>query len=155
MPAAMGMEPDVCFLAPHRHASGHRLTGQWAIPFITWEKPVARLAAAKPLEQLQGVGADANGAGLAALAEEVDLACAIQRLDVLPLQAAQLGHPAAQEIAALHHHEVTACGGAGGGSSGDGGQHHAEIVLRHRLGQLRDHIGGAARHRVPGDAGHC
>ena len=22
VPAAMGMEPDVCFLAPHRHASG-------------------------------------------------------------------------------------------------------------------------------------
>ena len=38
VPAAMGMEPDVCFLAPHRHASGHRLTGQWAIPFITWER---------------------------------------------------------------------------------------------------------------------
>ena len=59
VPAAMGMEPDVCFPSPHRHASGHRLTGQWAIPFITWEKPVPRLAAAKGLEQLQRVGADA------------------------------------------------------------------------------------------------
>ena len=63
VPAAMGIEPDVCFLAPHRHASGHRLTGQRAIHFITWEKPVARLAAAKGLEQLQRVGADADGAG--------------------------------------------------------------------------------------------
>ena len=79
VPAAMGMEPDVCFLAPHRHASGHRLTGQWAIPFITWEKPVAGLAAAKGLEQLQGVGADADGAGFAPLAEEANVAAFIQR----------------------------------------------------------------------------
>ena len=56
VPAAMGMEPDICFPAPHRHASGHRLTGQWAIPFITWEKPVARLAAAQRLDQRHPFG---------------------------------------------------------------------------------------------------
>ena len=142
--ATVRVEVHVGSLSPSGHASGDPLPGQWPIPFITWKEPVLRSAAAQRLEQLQRGGADANGAGLAALAEEVNLACALQRLDVLPLQAAQLGNPAAQEIAALHHHEVTACGGAGGGSSGDGGQHHAEIVLRHRLGQLRDHIGGAA-----------
>ena len=92
VPAAMGMEPDVCFPAPHRYASGHRLTGQWAIPFITWEKPVARLAAAQRLEELQRVGADADGAGLAALTEEANVAALIQRFDVLPAQTAQLGH---------------------------------------------------------------
>ena len=97
VPAAMGMEPDVCFPAPHRHASGHGLTGQWAIPFITWEKPVAGLAAAKGLEQLQGVGADADGAGLAPLAEEANVAAFIQRFDVLPPQTAQLGHVATQQ----------------------------------------------------------
>ena len=96
VPAAMGMEPDVCFLAPHRHASGHRLTGQWAIPFITWEKPVAGLAAAKGLEQLQRVVADADGAGLTALTEEANVAALIQRFDVLPAQLAQLGHTAPQ-----------------------------------------------------------
>ena len=97
-------------LSPSGHASGHPLPGQWPIPFITWKEPVLRSAAAQRLEQLKGGGADADGAGFAALAEEVNLACALQRLDVLPLQAAQLGHPAAQEIAALHHHEVTASG---------------------------------------------
>ena len=69
VPATMGMEPDVCLPAPHRHASGHRLTGQWAIPFITWKEPVPRLAAAQRLEQLQRVGADADGAGFAPLAQ--------------------------------------------------------------------------------------
>ena len=69
--AAVRVEPDVCFPSPHRHASGHRLTGQWAIPFITWEKPVARLAAAKGLEQLQRVGTDADGAGFAPHVSEV------------------------------------------------------------------------------------
>ena len=53
---------------------------------------------------------DTVDAGLAALSEEVNLASVIERLDVLPLKAAQLRHPAAQEIAALHHHEVTTGG---------------------------------------------
>ena len=44
--ATVRVEPDVCFPSPHRHASGHRLPGQWPISFITWEKPVLRLAAA-------------------------------------------------------------------------------------------------------------
>lgn len=127
--ATVRVQVHVGSLSPSGHASGHPLPGQSPIPFITWKEPVLGSAAAQRLEQLQRGGADANGAGLAALAEEVNLASAIQRLDVLPLQAAQLGHPAAQEITALHHHEVTAGGGAGGGSSGDGGQHHAEIVL--------------------------
>ena len=52
--------------------------------FYYLEKPVARLAAAKGLEQLQRVGADADGAGLAALAEEANVAAFIQRFDVLP-----------------------------------------------------------------------
>ena len=66
--ATVRVEPDVCRPSPHRHASGHGLTGQWAIPFITWEKPVTRLAAAKGLEERQRVGTDADGAGLAPLA---------------------------------------------------------------------------------------
>ena len=111
VPAAMGMEPDVCFPAPHRHASGHRLTGQWAIPFITWEKPVAGLAAAKGLEQLQGVGADADGAGFAPLAEEANVAAFIQRFDVLPAQPAQLGDPAAQQVGTADHDVVPRCDG--------------------------------------------
>ena len=108
-------------LSPSGHASGHPLPGQWPIPFITWKEPVLRSAAAQGLEQLQRGGADADGAGLAALTQEVNLASALHWLDVFPLQAAQLGNAATQEVAALHHHEVTACGGAGGGSSGDGG----------------------------------
>ena len=153
--ATVRVEVHVGSLSPSGHASGNPLPGQWAIPFITWEEPVLWTATAQRLKQLQRGAADADGAGLAALAEKVNLASAIERLNVLPLQAAQLGNPAAQEIAALHHHEVTAGCGAGGGSSGDGGQNHAEIVLRHRLGQLRDYICGAARHRISGDAGHC
>gem|GEM_PF-6398329 len=46
MPATVLVEPDVCLPSPHRHASGHRLPGQWTIPFITWKKLVPRLAAA-------------------------------------------------------------------------------------------------------------
>ena len=65
MAAGMGVELDVFLLFPHRHASGHRLTSQWTISFITKEKPFPRLAAAKGLEQLQHVGADACGPGLA------------------------------------------------------------------------------------------
>ena len=98
VPATVRVEPDVCFPAPHRHASGHRLTGQWAIPFITWEKPVPRLAAAQRLEELQRVGADADGAGLAPLAQQANVASLIQRFDVLPPQAAQLRHTAAQQV---------------------------------------------------------
>ena len=56
VPTTVRVEPDVCFPSPHRHASGHRLTGQWAIPFITWEKPVARLAAAQRLDQRHPFG---------------------------------------------------------------------------------------------------
>ena len=111
VPATVRMEPDVCFPSPHRHASGHRLTGQWAIPFITWEKPVARLAAAKGLEQLQRVGADADGSGLAPLAEEANVAAFIQRFDVLPPQTAQLGHAAAEQIRPADHDVVTRCDG--------------------------------------------
>ena len=62
--ASVRCEPDIYLPSPHRHASGHRLTGQWAIPFITWKKPVTRLAAAQRLEQLQRGGDDADGAGL-------------------------------------------------------------------------------------------
>ena len=109
--ATVRVEPDVCFPSPHRHASGHRLTGQWAIPFITWEKPVAGLAAAKGLEQLQGVGADADGAGFAPLAEEANVAAFIQRFDVLPAQPAQLGDPAAQQVGTADHDVVPRCDG--------------------------------------------
>ena len=42
------------------------------------------LAAAKGLEQLQCVGADEDGAGLAGLTEEANVASLIQRFDVLP-----------------------------------------------------------------------
>ena len=107
VPAAMRMEPDICFPAPHRHASGHGLTGQWAIPFITWEKPVLRSAAAQRLEQLQRGGADADGAGLAALAKEANVAAFIQRFDVLPPQTAQLGHAAAEQVRPSDHDVVT------------------------------------------------
>ena len=96
--ATVRVEPDVCFPSPHHHASGHSLTGQWAIPFITWEKPVPRLAAAKGLEQLQGVGTDADGAGFAPLAQQANVAAFIQQFDVLPPQPAQLGHTAAQQV---------------------------------------------------------
>ena len=111
VPAAMGMKPDVCLPPPHRHASGHRLTGQWAILFITWEKPVPRLAAAKGLEQLQRVGADADGAGLASLTEEANVAALIQRFDVFPAQTAQLGHTTAQQVGTADHDVVTRCDG--------------------------------------------
>ena len=106
VPATVRVEPDVCFPSPHRHASGHRLTGQWAIPFITWEKPVTRLAAAKGLEQLQRVGADTDGAGLAALTEQANVAALIQRFDVLPAQTSQLEDPTAQQVGTADHDVV-------------------------------------------------
>ena len=111
VPAAMGMEPDVCFPAPHRHASGHRLTGQWAIPFITWEKPVPRLASAQRLEQRKRVGADADGAGLAPLTQEPNIAAFIQRFDVLPPQTAQLRYTAPEQIRPSDHDVVPRCDG--------------------------------------------
>ena len=109
--ATVRVEPDVCLPSPHRHASSHRLTGQWAIPFITREKPVPRLAAAQRLEQLQRVGADADGAGLAALTEEANIAAFIQRFDVLPSQTAQLRDPTAQQVGTADHDVVTRCDG--------------------------------------------
>ena len=45
-------------------------TGQWAIPFIIWQKPVPRLTAAKGLKQLQRVE---DGAMLAPITEESTL----------------------------------------------------------------------------------
>ena len=109
--ATVRVEPDVCLPSPHGHASGHRLTGQWAIPFVTWKKPVLRLAAAQRLEQLQRVGADADGAGLAALTEEANIAAFIQRFDVLPSQTAQLRYPAAQQVGTADHDVVPRCDG--------------------------------------------
>ena len=109
--ATVRVEVHVGSLSPSGHASGHPLPGQWPIPFITWKEPVLRTAAAQRLEQLQRGGADADGAGLAALAEEVNLACAIQRLDVLPAQTAQLGHTAAQQIGTADHDVVPRCDG--------------------------------------------
>ena len=44
MAAGMGVELDIFLLSPHRHASGHRLTRQWTISFITKEKLFPRLA---------------------------------------------------------------------------------------------------------------
>ena len=75
--ATVRVEVHVGSFSPSGHASGDPLPGQWPIPFITWEKPVLRLAAAKGLEQLQRVGADADGAGLAALTEEANVAALI------------------------------------------------------------------------------
>ena len=109
--ATVRMEPDVCLPPPHRHASGHGLTGQWAIPFITWEKPDTRLAAAEGLKQLQRVGADADSARLAPLAQEANVAALIQRLDVLPAQTAQLGHTAAKQVGTADHDVVPRCDG--------------------------------------------
>ena len=109
--ATVRVEPDVCFPSPHGHASGHGLAGQWPIPSFTWEKPVTRLAAAKGLEQLQRVGADADGAGLAPLAQQANVAAFIQRFDVLPAQTAQLGHTAAQQVGTADHDVVPRCDG--------------------------------------------
>ena len=109
--ASVRCEPDIYLPSPHRHASGHRLTGQWAIPFITWKKPVTRLAAAQRLEQRQRVGADADGAGFAALTEEANVAAFIQRLDVLPPQTAQLGYTAPEQIRPTDHDVVPRCDG--------------------------------------------
>ena len=109
--ATVRVEPDVCFPPPHGHASGHRLTGQWAIPFITWKKPVTRLAAAQRLEQRQRVGADADGTGFAALTEKANVAAFIQRFDVLPAQAAQLGYTTPEQIRPTDHDVVPRCDG--------------------------------------------
>ena len=111
VPAAIGMEPDVCFLAPHRHASGHPLPGQWPIPFITWKEPVLRSAAAQRLEQRQRVGADTDGARLAPLAQQANVAALIQRLDVFPAQTAQLGHTTAKQIGTADHDVIPRCDG--------------------------------------------
>ena len=92
--ATVRVEVHVGSFSPYGHASGDPLPGQWPIPLITWKEPVLRSAAAQGLEQLQRGDADADGAGLAALAEEVNLASALQWLDVLPLQPTQLGHRA-------------------------------------------------------------
>jgi|TARA_B100000073_G_scaffold76124_1_gene57428 hypothetical protein len=123
---AIGMEPDVCFPAPHRHAGGHDLTGQWKIPFITWEKPVTRLAAAQRLIQRQRIHADEDGAGLTPVTEEANVAALIQRFDVLPPQTAQRRDPRAEEIAALHHHKVTA----------NEGSHLPDLFLRYEEDRL-------------------
>ena len=50
--ATVRVEPDVCLLSPPGHASDHRLPGQWVIPFVTWKKPVLRLAADQRLGRL-------------------------------------------------------------------------------------------------------
>ena len=84
--------------------------GQWAIPFINWEKPVSRLAAAKD-KQLQRAAANADGAGLAPLAEESSVASLIQRFDVLLAQQAQLGHTAPEQIRPADHDVVPRCDG--------------------------------------------
>ena len=105
------VKTDARFLPPHRHASGHRLPGQWAIPPIRRKQPVPRLAAAKGLEQLQRVGADADGAGLAPLAEKANVAALFQRFDVLPPQTTQLGYTAAEQIRPADHDVVPRCNG--------------------------------------------
>ena len=69
--ATVRVEVHVGSFSPSGHASGDPLPGQWPIPFITWEKPVLRSAAAQGLEQLQRGGAGADGAGLTALIEQV------------------------------------------------------------------------------------
>ena len=65
--ATVRVEVHVGILSPCGYTSGHRLSGQWPIPFFIWEKPVTRLAATKGPKQRQRVDADAHGAGLAAL----------------------------------------------------------------------------------------
>ena len=107
--ATMRMKSDTCRLAPSGHASGHSLPGQWTIPSVTWEKPVLRLAAAKRLKQIHGVGADSDGAGFAALTQEVNLASVLQAFDVLPTQGAEFRNTTADEIAAFDHHPITLC----------------------------------------------
>ena len=69
------------------------------------------LAAAQRLEQCNRVGADANGAGLAPLAEEANVAAFIQRFDVLPAQAAQLGYTAPEQIRPTDRDVVPRCDG--------------------------------------------
>ena len=109
--ATVRVEVHFGSFSPSGHASGHRLTGQWAIPFITWKKPVTRLAAAQRLEQRQRVGADADGAGFAALTQQPNVAALIQRFDVLPPQTAQLGYTAPEQIRPADHDLVPRCDG--------------------------------------------
>ena len=71
--------------------------------------PQARRA--QRLEELQRVGADADGAGLAPLAQQANVAAFIQRFDVLPPQPAQLGHTAAQQVGTADHDVVPHCDG--------------------------------------------
>ena len=111
MPQLMRVDVETCDSSPHRHASGHRLKGQWAIPFIAWKKPVTRLAAAQRLEQRQRVGADADGAGFAALTQQPNVAAFIQRLNVLPPQTAQLRYTAPEQIRPTDHDVVPRCDG--------------------------------------------
>ncbi len=62
------------------------------VPLSAGAREYKRLsfAAAKGLEQLQRVGADANGAVLAPLTQQANVAALIQRFDVFPPQTAQL-----------------------------------------------------------------
>ena len=107
--ATVRVEVHFGSFSPSGHASGHSLPGQWAIPFITWKKPVFRLAAAQRLEQLQRCGADADS--VAALTEEPNVAAFCQRLNVLPPQTAQLGYTAPEQIRPADHDVVPRCDG--------------------------------------------
>ena len=109
--AAVRVEMHFGSFSPFGHASGHCLPGQWAIPFITWKKPVLRLAAAQRLEQFQRCVTDADGAGLAALTQQPNVAAFIQRLDVIPPQTAQLRYTAPEPIRPADHHVVPRCDG--------------------------------------------
>ena len=104
--ATVRVEPDVCIPSPHGHASGYRLMGQWAISFITWEKPVPG-SAAKLLEQCQRVVDEADGAGHAPLAEEANVDSCFRQFDILPPQTAELGNAVTQQIRPADHHIVT------------------------------------------------
>ena len=105
------VEVHVGSFSPSGHASGDPLPGQWPIPFITWKEPVLRSAAAQRLKQLQRGGADTDGAGLAPLAQQANVAAFIQRFDVLPPQTAQLRYAAPEQLQTADHDVVPRCDG--------------------------------------------
>ena len=114
VPATMGIKVHIGSPAPLGHPSGNPLPGHRPLTPVAGEHPVIRFAAAQALKQKKRLCADADRSGLAPLAQEINLTATLNRLNIPPSQAAQLRHPAAQEIAALHHHEVPASRGTAG-----------------------------------------
>ena len=155
VPQLVWVNVEPCGPAPLPANISNCLACEMPIPPGTREDELFIRAAAKSLKEVERCWRYANSASLGSFAEEVNLASAIENLDVFPTDSRDLRDPATQQVTPLNQGVVAWGVGVLVSVPNDGREQQAHLFNRKATGRRLGVELRPARDRVPRNTGSC